>query len=65
MVLMSGHHAKVWPTVAAPEQQDRCMKVRRVIFSGIVGAHSGLLQHRMHFTPIAFKLVRHGVSSCR
>jgi hypothetical protein len=32
--------------------------------NGIVGAYAGLLQHGMHFSPFAVKLIRHVVSSC-
>ena len=64
MVFMSGHHAKVWPTVAAPNSSDRVHEGATGDLNGIVGAHAGLLQHGMHFAPIAVKLIRHVVSSC-
>ena len=61
MVLISGHQAKVWPTVAAPNSSDRCTNVRRVIWTEFVRAHSRLVQHRVYLAPSAFKFVRHVV----
>ena len=62
MVLISGHQAKVWATVAAPVRHDLCMNVRRVIFSSGSGRTPGCCSTARYFTPIALKL-RHGVPS--
>ena len=61
MVLISGHHAKVWATVAAPNSSDLCTNVRRVICTESSGRTPGCCSTAVYLAPSAVKFVRHVV----